>query len=390
MHAEIGKLRIALVIERMDLARGGRERSTAQIAQTLARRGHEVTILCQEGSWEGGPVEVLPLGGQGLLRVTRLRHFVADVQEHICQADYDIVHAMLPVPGANVYQPRGGTVPAQREASVRRHGLIGRTLGRLGELLNICRRQMEQLERVVVADENVLCLAVSQMVGMEFVRHYGRSRGVRVIYNAVDVPDPDLPQRPQWRRDRRSELGVDEDALVFLIVATNFELKGVAEAIVAFARWYDSIDRAMMARLVVVGREMPEAYQQVAGMRSIAAEVVFVPPTDEIFQWYAAADAVVLLSWYDPCSRVVLEAVRWGVPAITTACNGAAELLAAGAGAVVESPRDSSGIVAAMGRMADPARRGEMARACLDVADRASMDRHVDELLEAYAAVLMG
>ena len=29
-----------------------------------------------------------------------------------------------------------------------------------------------------------------------------------------------------------------------------------------------------------------------------------------------------------------------------------------------------------------------MARACLDVADRAGMDRHVDELLAAYAAML--
>ena len=38
-------MKIALVIERMDPQRGGREVSTAQVAVALSRRGHEVTVL---------------------------------------------------------------------------------------------------------------------------------------------------------------------------------------------------------------------------------------------------------------------------------------------------------------------------------------------------------
>ena len=95
-----------------------------------------------------------------------------------------------------------------------------------------------------------------------------------------------------------------------------------------------------------------------------------------------------LLSWYDPCSRVVLEATRWSVPSITTVYNGAAEVLARGAGLVVSSPADTDAVIRAMCELAEPARRAARARACMDVAGRLGMDRYVDELLAAYEEVL--
>lgn len=384
---EDGKLKIALVIERMAPGLGGRETSTAQIACELARRGHQVTILCQKGSWDALGVGVHCLRSRGLLRVVRLKHFVAAVQEEIESGTYDIVHTMLPVPGANVYQPRGGTVPAQRAASFRRRRGLGRWGRQLLESLNLCREHTARLERQVLADSRTLCLAVSEMVALEFDRYYGRTAGVRVIHNAVDAPDPDLPQRAQWRRQRRQDLGVGEDTLVFLTVAANFQLKGVGETMAAFARWYDSHDRRMDARLVIVGHEMPRGYMLRARMHGVSSDVIFIPPTLEVFQWYAAADAVVLLSWYDPCSRVILEATRWGIPSITTTYNGAAEVLGYG-GVVVESPRDIPAVVAAMDDLADRRRRAGRAEACLQAAGKLSTQRHVDELLTAYARVL--
>jgi len=380
-------MRIALIIERFEAARGGREKSTAQIASALSRRGHDVTVLCQRGSAGDASLDVRALGSRGLLRASRLTNFVSAVRDLVEQEAFDIVHATLPVPGCNVFQPRGGTVPAQVAAGLRRRGLLGQALAASAGPFRLHRKRMAELERQVVVDPNVLCLAVSELVAEEFATFYDRRDGVRVVYNGVDVPDPAMPERAEWRQELRYRLGVGADDPVFLTVATNFELKGVAESIVAFARWVDSLRGRITPRLLVVGRYRPEGYERVAGLRSVGRLIQFIEPTEEIFKYYAAADACVLLSWYDPCSRVVLEAARWGIPSMTTTYNGAAEVLARGAGIVVDSPRNIAAVVAGFDELADPARRAERARNCLEIADELSTDRHVDQLIEVYEEV---
>ncbi len=370
----------------MDVARGGRETSTAQIARSLARRGHEVTILCQDGQLELPGVDLACFGRRGALRACQLKNFVADVQEEIAGGFYDVVHAMLPVPGADVVQFRGGTVPAQQAGSLRRRRGLGWLVAVAVAPLKIRQRAMAELERQVAADPAVRLLAVSEMVAGELDRYYGRSEGVRVVYNAVDVPDPAGRNRLRCRELMRMRLGVGDGAVVFLAIATNFELKGIQETIEAFACWRRTVGSQREARLVIVGREEPEGYERIAAMRDVGPEVIFEPPTRRIFDWYAAADVCVLLSWYDPCSRVVLEATRWGIPSITTVFNGAAEVIAP-SGRVVSSPRDRRGVVAAMEALADPDTRSERERMCRELSDGLSIPRHVDELLEVYAEV---
>ena len=378
-------MKIALIIERMDTARGGRETSTAQIAAELGARGHDVTILCQRGSWRHKGVTVTPLGTRGVLRGQRISAFIADAGQAATEGGFDIVHAMLPMPGADVYQPRGGTIPGVIAAHRRRWGWLA-PVRKLAEPLNVCRATLGRMEAKLVEDPDVLCLAVSEMVAGEFREYYGRDENVRVVYNGVNVPDPDGETRADDRQRVRFKLGLQRDDVTFITLATNFELKGVQEAIAAFARWFHSQGGRRSGRLLVVGREQPEGYQRIAGMREIGSQVVFIPRTDNPFEFYAAADACVLLSWYDPCSRVVLEAVRWGIPAITTIFNGAAEILSEGGGIVVDSPKNARAVADAMDGLADPKQRARRSEACRAVADRLSVAQHVDGLLEAYAS----
>jgi len=383
-------MKIALVIERFDPSRGGRELSTAQIASGLARRGQEVTIFCQSCRDACEGVRVLPLKARGLDRTARLASFVASVRGAAADGGYEIVHATLPVPGANVYQPRGGLVGAQAAASLRRRRGFRRFGATLAQPLNDRRRRMQRLERKLVADPRTLCLAVSEMVAREFMHYYARSRGVRVIYNGVEVPDVGAEQRRRWRREFRERVSVAPGSPIFLTVARNFALKGVAEAIDAFARWYHSPAGSRGARLVALGRAKAGRYRGLAARRKVAKQVVFPGPAEDVFPWYSAADVCVLLSWYDPCSRVVLEATRWHLPSITTVYNGAAEVLARGAGIVVSSPRDTPAVVKAMTELTDADRRAERSQACREIADQLDMGRHVEELLEAYAEVAAG
>jgi UDP-glucose:(heptosyl)LPS alpha-1,3-glucosyltransferase len=381
-------MKIALVIERMDPRRGGRERSVAQIASALVRRGNDVTILCQQGQLAGERVNVQQLGALGMFRSTRMTNFVACVRQAIQRDHYDIIHATLPVPGCNVYQPRGGTIPGQAEAASRRWKLAGSIKSRIFEPLNFHRRKLAQFERMVVDDQDVVCLAVSAMIAAEFEDHYTRRDNVRVIYNGVDIPEVDEEQWAHWRQRKRFEMGVASGDPVFISVATNFTLKGVDETIRAFAKWCGQHMHRINTRLIIVGRDLVEGYERIAGLLGVGRQVVFVPRTDDIFQWYAAADACILLSWYDPCSRTVLEALRLGIPSITTVYNGASEVISAGAGLVVSSPTDKRAIVAGLDELSDPERRDRRRAACLALTESVSTDHHVDELLKVYSEVV--
>ncbi len=368
----------------MDAGKGGRETSTGQIAAHLAQSGHQVTLLCQAARWACEGVEVRELNRRGRGRVQRMRNFITDVEAEIAREPFDIVHSMLPIPSANVYQPRGGTIPGQVAGARRRWGLLGWIRVNISERLNHMRNYLADLERTLLADPSVLCLAVSQLVADEFREHFGRTENVRVVYNAVDAPVVSDEERARWRQEQRDRLHAAEDDTLFLIVAKNFPLKGVAETIRAFARWHHARGGRPRGQLVVVGRDVVEGYERIASLNEVGRAVTFVAPTDEVFRWYAACDVNVLLSWYDPCSRVVLEATRWGVPSVTTQYNGAAEILLEGAGLVVDSPRNVPAVAAAMEQLSDPRRRAEAAEACRRVSGRLDMRRHVQELLREY------
>lgn len=383
-------MKVAIVIERMDTALGGREMSTAQIAQAFQARGINVTILCQESRWVCPGVEVVALG-RGRSRWVRMRNFVADVQEYLARNPHEIVHAMLPLPGANIYQPRGGTLRGQLDASRRKRVAWKRPFAELGWHLKAVRRQGLVMERRMLKGGKVLCLCVSQMVADEFHRHYGLSRNVRVIYNAVQVPQTGASRRHAWRKQLREQLQVAEHDVVFVCMAKNLALKGAGQAIEAFGRWRQSQPDGRGGKLVFVGqRRLGDEFHRQARRLGLAKSVEFLPHADDPFPWYSAADVCVLLSWYDPCSRVVLEAIRWGLPYITTGHNGASELLGGRGGAVVKSPDDIDAVVTAMRELSDAHRRKHCAQACLGAAGELTMEKHVEGLVQAYQELAVG
>lgn len=382
-------MKVALVIERMDPTRGGRERSVAELALLLSRAGCQVTMLCSQAHWPDAPVAVEVLPATGGSRAGRLRAFAGAVEAHAAGAGYDVVHSTLPLGRCDVYQPRGGTVPGQKRASLRRRGPLGGALAAVGWMCNPLRRLQGRYERRLVARGDVRCLAVSEMVAQEFQTHYGRRENVHVVYNGVDAPRLSREARVSERQGKRKILGLGPEDPLFVSAATNFPLKGVGELLRAFAVYLEArkqhTDRP--ARLVVLGRDQPIAYAREADRLGIGLDVEFPGLVDDVEPWLAAATATVLLSWYDPCSRVVLESVACGVPAITTAWNGAAEVLEDGAGLVVESPRAGDEVASAMARMSRPEEHVKFTAACEAASRRVSMERHVEQLLDIYREI---
>jgi len=92
----------------------------------------------------------------------------------------------------------------------------------------------------------------------------------------------------------------------------------------------------------------------------------------------------VLPSYYDPSSKVVIESLMVGTPAISTSYNGASDFILPGAGVVrgrvVAEPADVEGLTAAMLELADPAELARCRAAMGGLHEELSMRRHVERL----------
>ncbi|MCI0469539.1 MAG: glycosyltransferase family 4 protein, partial [Nitrospirae bacterium] len=67
-----------------------------------------------------------------------------------------------------------------------------------------------------------------------------------------------------------------------------------------------------------------------------------INPQQAIERFYAAADAFVLPTLYDPFSNAAIEAMSSGIPVITTKNNGASELIGNGEeGVIIDNPLDA-------------------------------------------------
>ena len=100
---------------------------------------------------------------------------------------------------------------------------------------------------------------------------------------------------------------------------------------------------------------------------------------------YFAADFLVHPTFYDPCSLVVLEALACGLPVITTAANGASELLSPPReGYVVADPHDHEQLADCLAELLDPQLRHDCAVAVRKTAAGWTFEQHYQALLAVF------
>ena len=183
---------------------------------------------------------------------------------------------------------------------------------------------------------------------------------------------------PALREPVRDRLGICEDETVFLFVGHDYRRKGLATAVRAIDRL---AAEGNLVRLLVVGgkrhnKALPPADR---------GTVTMVGASDNTVPYYAAADALVLPTFYDPFGQVVLEAAACGLPVVTTRMAGASELFSEGRdGYVISNPADDRELAACLRRLLDPALRRRMGAAARKLAAARGADRSCDETIAVY------
>ena len=392
-------MKVALVIERLESWRGGAETSTALFAGHLTYLGCEVHVVTTTNMPSTPDMKILPIKASGALRAARTHLFAQRAARYLASKDYNIVHAITPCMAADIYQPRGGTVPEtlQRNVAIRA-GHRSRGLKRIGQQLNLKYRIIAHLERrMLTRNPAPWVISISDYVTEQLQRHYGFDPSrIRKIFNGVDS-DPTPPaDRAQQRAEVRAQYRLKDDDLLLLCVAHNFKLKGVHRLIEALARvrYGGPSSNTPPARggrffAIVVGRDNPRAFARLAEQKHVEDRVIFAGPTQRIPGFYHAADVLVHPTYYDPCSRVVLEALAAGVPVITTRFNGAAERIVDGReGYVIESPDDVPALASAITALCDNDHRRACAAAALKATKGITMREHAKQAMKLYEELI--
>lgn len=187
-----------------------------------------------------------------------------------------------------------------------------------------------------------------------------------VIHNGVDLPDEE--DIAHWRRTIRAQIGVTDDAIVFIQVGRAHPDKGVGNFIKSAQIVHAQLGaRAVFVRVGKLGWESGESAANIALERSPliyhAGEQLNARP------WLAAADVCAMTSVRESCPNVVLEAMSVGTPVVATDVGDAA-LIVGECGWVVQpnSPRMlAEAMIAAASTIVQPSHRARLSKECRTV-----------------------
>jgi UDP-glucose:(heptosyl)LPS alpha-1,3-glucosyltransferase len=372
---------IALVIDSFDPRRGGAQKWTHQYAARLLSRGHEVHVVTQEAA--GG--ERLPLV---LHRLGRIRSQVGRAkaaEAKLRTLDLDLIHDIGMGWYCHVLQSEDGSRLAMWEHRLK---LLPRWLRPLKRRLIDTLPRYQDFRRVMArqfGDPQRIVLAISRMCAEHYQQYHQVSpQRIRLVYHGTDTERFSPRHRRSVREPLRAQLGIGEDEVVLLFVGHDYRRKGLSTAIRALERLHREGARARL--LVVGGKRRGPTFP--AWPKPNLAGVTLVGPVDDPAPYYAAADALVLPSFYDPFGLVVLEAAACGLPVVVSRFAGAAELLSEGIeGFVLADPADDCALCDRLRALMEPWRRQQMGEAARRLALRYTLDRNCDELMAVYREV---
>ena len=350
-------MKIALVIQRFSPV-GGAERACANLARGLVDRGHEVHVFAQYiKPIPGITPRVVPSDG-----MFDHQSFANQSRKMLEKESFQIIHSFTRTAYQDILRLGGGIHKEYLAQTERAYSTLGRWW-----------RKIRPKERYELGLEyasfnpaaSKAIVAVSKRVKEEAVRHYNvPAAKIEVIHNGVDGND--FKPSEEARGQVRQQLGLAEGDYTLLFVGTGFRRKGLDYAIQA-------VDRVPHARLIVVGegKVRPHPRVMALGRRS------------DVPYLYAAADAFIFPTLYDPFPNATLEAMATGIPVIVSRIAGTSELID-GDSIVIEEPWNIDELTAAVKLLEDPAIRKPMGEAARRKALTRPIEKVVDENLALY------
>lgn len=211
-----------------------------------------------------------------------------------------------------------------------------------------------------------------------------------VVHNALNLSRFSTRLRDDKQR-LRQQLGWQSNEVVFLNVGTLCDRKGQADIFQCLPRLLAVLDHPI--RIALVGNlegEYPQRLQRLAHQYKGHKNLVigFYQALSDIGMYYRAADAFVLCSRVESYPRVILEALAFGLPIITTPVYGVLEQINEAHTVQFYEPGDIEGLAESMLALARSATLRSRLSAC-------SFKRHQEletftDMVDRYYSIICG
>ncbi len=382
--------RIALAIEDFSRFKGGAESYASSLASSLVARGWEVHLF--GGSWDGEPPEATfhRIGIPTFLPSWVAMIFFARRHRRMVKGQgFNVVLGFGNTIYMNVYQSHGG---------VHRFSTSRKVFSAQNSFLRLLKRMLIALSPKDMARQWIesapfrieprpRIVAISEMVRDDMASFYGINKDeIELIYNGIDTKRYNIRLRERLRFPTRERLGIKERDIAFLFISYDLRKKGIEPLIKAAFQLKKS--HPGRYKLVVVGQSpSPSLIRRIARL-GLGETAIFTGPTKSPEEYYAGCDVMVLPTFYDACSLVVIEAMACGLPAITTTANGAAGIITHGTnGYRISHPPDSGELAEAMKVFFFPETLKCMSKEASLTGQRYSLERNHLEMLRVFHEV---
>jgi D-inositol-3-phosphate glycosyltransferase len=352
---------------------GGLNVYVVEVAKRLAARGTEVEIFTRAVCRDTPPLaELVP----GVL----VRSVVAgpfeemdktDLPAQVCQfthevlraeaaaepGKYDLVHAHYWLSGkvGAAAKERWGVPLVQ---SMHTLGKVKNAALAAGETPEPQERISGELDVIAAADRMIANTAEE---ARQLIELYGADPAKVQTVN----PGADLsifqPGGAQAKREARSQLGIDGDAILLLFVGRVQPLKGPDVVLKAAGKLIEANPELRRTlRVVLVGgpsgrhqRADPDGMCELAAHLGISDLVRFEPPCPqaELAQWYRAATVVLTPSHSESFGLVALEAQACGTPVVAARVGGLRTVVSDGHSGVLVDGHDPADWAAVIKRL---------------------------------------
>ncbi|MBI4324812.1 MAG: glycosyltransferase family 4 protein [Chloroflexi bacterium] len=321
-------MKLAL-IRRQFSPTGGAELYMQRLLEALAEAGHELHLFAEAWAQTPPGVSLHHVDARGS-RAERPLRFAESVERAVAQGRWDCVFSLERTLRQDVYRAGDGV----HRVWLLRRRQFAPWWRKLWTGWGAFHKNMLRLEAQTFDPGNTrFIIANSEMVRREILENFRfPADRILLVRNGVEVARLQKGDRAATR----ARFGVQDNEFLLLFAGSGWERKGLAFVLQALRAWPSG-----SVKLLVAGKGIRP--------RGAPPNAIFAGVLTEMHHAYAAADLLVFVPIYEPSANVCYEALAAGLPVVTSAYNGAAEIIQEKVnGSVIGNPADTSALVEAI------------------------------------------